>query len=550
MRRILPIAIFALLLGAFPAQAQQLTLSTELDYLLVDQGFRDPDQRVTTSGFLPKVNLSLTGRLFPTSRVFLDLTGGLTQDTFGLSRQSTDNVRLVLRTEAPRYRLSLRHGRSYFSSSTEELGLSPSGFATDSQETDVALSLREPAWPALNLQYSRYLSDNSFGGASSRTQSTDSRIGAAYDLAPLHFRFDESQRTGDASGGNSFAFNARRFDVSFDTALFPKLNLYGDLQFSHSEIRSGATDPTSRDFRVGSLRLSTELTPKAALEAQLYSQQTSQFPNANDLSSRGASASLRSEVVPGLQFNLTGNLLHSEFAGRITDSTTASADLFARLDARNSLSLSFSPSHASFSNTPGMEQTAYRLNWTSQLDSQLELTASLDHFADTGADFAGRTDSKYLALRYRPDLQTTLGLGLLWDRAGTTGAGGETSQEARALDTELSWLPTSTLSLGCHFGLSRFRGVSDTRVTVPAFDLRWQADARSDLSVSWRMQTEVQRELEVTSRLGFTAFSGHFSRRLSPRSSLNVNYDVLAFKSGPFAYERRLGVSVTTGLGR
>jgi hypothetical protein len=544
------IALLWLLLMAWPAQAQQLTLTTEVDYLLVEQGFRDPEEHVATSGFFPKVNLAIAGRLFPTSRLFLDLSGGLTQDTFGASDQSTNDVRVVLRTEAPRYRLALRHGRSSHSSSTQDLGLGTVGLTTDSRQTDVTLLLRQPSWPTLNLQYARYTSDSSLGGPASHSESTDSRIGLAYDLAPLHFRFDQNHRAGGTEGSERFAFDGRRAAVSLDTALFPKLNLYGDLQLYHSEVSSGDSAATGTDFQVGSLRLSTELTPKVALDGQLFSQVTRRFPESNTLSARGASVSMRSEVVPNVQLNLTGNLLHSEFAGRSTDSTNASLELLARVDPRNSLAFTYSPNHASFSDAPGVDQTACRLSWTSLLTSRLELTASFDHFDDTSADFSGRTDSRYLALRYRPDLQTTLGLSLLSDRASTSGPGGEISQEARSVTAEFSWLPTGSVSLGCHLGLSRFQGEAETQVTAPAFDLRWQPDSRSDLSVSWRMQTEVQRELDLTTRLGFTALATRFSRRLSRGANVNFSYDVVEFEHGPFAYERRLAVSLTTGLGR
>ncbi len=552
MRRGLLALGVALLCWPAPLWAQQVTLSTQLDYESIDQGFRDPERYFHVSGFLPRVNLSLTGRVRPGSRLYLDVTGGLSRNTFGLSHQAADNAHFVLRQEAPRFRLSLRQGATHYSTSADDLTAGASPLTSDTQETGVTMVLRKPSWPVLNLHYARVAADSDLGGAAAHTEATARLVAATYDLRPFRLRYSENRRTGGAREGPDFAFGTRRAGVSFDTALSPKLTLYGDLSLAHAEARTGAAAATGSDQRLGSLHLSTELTPKVALDAQLFSRRTDPFPRAarGDSAARGASLEMRSEVLPGLQLNLSQNVLHSEYGSRRTEVASTTADLLARLDGRNSLALSLSPSRAHFSDAPDLTQRAYRLSWTSQLDAQTSLVASLDRFADTGVSFDNRTESQYLAVRYRPDLQTTLGLGLQRDTRRTRGPEGPTSQQAHALEAEFSWLPTSNLSLGCHLSLNRVSGASEVRAKVPAFDLRWQPDSRSDLSLSWRLPREVDRENDLTRRLGLSAFSGQFSRRLSRRASLNVHYDVLTFSQGPFAYERRLGLSLTTGLGR
>ncbi len=553
MRTAFPLILLALVLCALPARAQQLSLSTQVDYLFLDQRFRDPDERKTTSGFLPRLNLSLNGRLLPGSRLYLDVTGGLTRDSFGLGHQSTDDAHLVLRGDSPYYQLSLRHGRSHFTTSTLGLDLAPTGLTSDSQETGLTLILRQPAWPVLNLQYSRFRSDTGLAGTDSRTDSTTSRVAATYDLAPLHFRLDDDRRSSNPQGGTSYDSDARRFGVSVDTAILPKLNLYGDLQFAHFDTRSGGTLRSGNDSRIGQVRLSTELTPKVAVDAEVHSVATNPFvgSTAGALSTRGSALTMRSEVVPGIQLNLSENRDHSEYGGdRTSDASSLYADVLARVDARNSLALQYAPSRTSFSGFAPTDQKALRLSWASQLSSRTDLTASIDRFTDTSDGFENRTAGKYLAVRYRPDLQTTIGLGVFANDARSSSAGVETSQDTRSLEGEFSWLPTSDLSLGLHLNLSRLSGTSQTRTRVPALDLRWQPDSRSDFSLSWRLQNETQRSLDATTRLGFTAFSTQFRRQLSRTSSLNVNYDVVSYSQGPLAYERRLGVSVTTGLGR
>jgi len=549
--RLFTIAIL-LLLCPFPARAQHVTLFTEMDYLFEDQRFRDPDHRITTSGFLPRVNLSLTGRVHPDSHLYLDFAGGLAEDTFSLSHQRTNDMHLVLRQDEPRYRASLRFGSSGIASSTGSLDLNASQLTANTKTAGVTLVLREPAWPVLNLQYARYTSDTGLGGANAHSEAADSRVAATYDLTPLRFQFDDSRRTGGSPGSNRFELNTRRFNVSLDTALLPKLSLFGDVQLAHSDTRSGAAAATGNDYRIGSLRLSTELTPKVAVDAQTYSQFTSFFPQtgSQDFSSRGSSLAMRSEVLPGLQLDLSRNAIRSAFAGRETDATSTEADLLAGISGRNSLAISFMPSHAIFSDAPAVAQHAYRVSWTSQLDSQADFIASLERFTNSGIDFGSRTATKYAAWRYRPDLQTTLGLGLEWNTVSTTGSAGPTAQDARSLNADFSWLPTSDLTLGVHLSITRQTGTSSTRAKLPGFDIRWQPDSRSEFLLSWRLQSAVQRELDTVTRLGFDALSAHFSRRLSRSSNLVVTYNVLKFSDGPFAYDRRLGVSITTGLGR
>jgi hypothetical protein len=552
MRALFPLVLLTFTLCALPAQAQQITLSTQVDYLLVDQRFRDPDERKTTSGFLPRLNLSLNGRLLPGSRLYLDVTGGLSRDSFGLGQQSTEDAHVVLRGESPYYQLSLRHGRSHFDTSSVGLDLTPVGLTSDSQETGLTLILRQPAWPVLNLQYARFSSDTGLGDTTSRTDSTLSRVVANYDLAPLRFRFDDNRRTSDAQGGSSYESDARRFGVSVDSAVLPKLNFYGDLQFAHADTSSGGVPRSGENSRIGQVRVSTELTPKVAVDAELHATATNPLIGTTfgALSSRGSAVTMRSEVMPGVQLNFTRNMDHADYRGGAAETSSLYGDLLARVDVRNSLALQYAPTRTSFSGYPPTDQKVLRLSWASQLDSRTDLTASVDRFTDTGAGFENRTDGKYLAVRYRPDLQTTLGLGLFANTSRNRDAGAETSQDTRSLEAEFSWLPTSDLSLGLHLNLSRLSGPTQMHSRVPAFDLRWQPDSQTDLSVSWRLQDEVQRALDSTSRLGFSALSGQFRRQLSRRSSLYVNYDVVTYDQGPLAYERRLGVSVITGLGR
>jgi hypothetical protein len=552
MRAALPTTLLALLIAVVPAAAQQLTLSTQLDYVLLDQGFRDPDRHTSTSGFFPRLNLSLTGPIRPGARLYLDITGGLSRDSFGLSSQSADNIHFVLRGEAPHYRLSLRYGNAHLSSTTGSLDLGPSQLLSGSRETGLTLIVQQPAWPALNLQYSRFGSSSSLGDTGSTADSTNRRVSATYDLAPLHFRLDDSHSTSNFAGGDAMESNARRYGVSLDTTILPKLSLYGDVQLSHSDARFGRAPLTGTDSRIGQIRLSGELTPKVAVDATVYSQLLDTFPGsgASDLAARGSSVSMRSEVWPGLQLNFTANTNHAKWGSNTSDTTSIYADLLARIDAHNSLAFSLSPTRTTFSGSSPVSQSAHRAAWSSDLDSRTSLTVGFDGFTDDGASLSDRSASKCINLSYRPDLQTTLGVGLLWNSTESHGTVGQTTQDSRAIQANYSWLPTSDLSLGLHLSLSQLDGATQSQLRVPAFDIHWQPDSKTDFTLSWRAQSELRREFDSTSRLGFSAFSSHFSRRLSRGSNLNVDYDVIKFIEGPFAYERRLGVSLTTGLGR
>ena len=548
--RLLAVAALVIL-SALPVRAQQVTLSTQVDYLLVDQRSRDPDQRTRTAGFLPRLNLLLTGRVVPGTRLYLDLSSGLTRDSFGAGHQATGSTYLVLRNDMPRYQLSLRHGRSSFSADAGSLDLAPSRQTSNTSNTGVTLILREPAWPVLNLQYFRTRSENGLAGASSHTNATDSRLAAVYDLAPLHLRFDESRQSADSAGRDQFVSQIRRFAVNLDTALFPKLALSGGVQLARSETSLAGASLTGNDNRLGQIRLSSEVTAKVALDALLYFQQTNFLASlsTSDLSARGSAVTLRSEVLPGLQWNVSTSSNRSELAGRITDTSSTYTDLLAQLDPRNSFSLTLSPSRASVSGAPPVDQKAYRASWTSQLTPQTDLLLSLDRFSNASPDFSSRTFTRYVTLRCRPDLQTTLGLSLLLDSLLSSSPGSATSQQIHAIDSDVSWVPNRDLTLGLHLSLQRVAGESATRVKVPGLDLRWQPDAASTLTVSWRLQDQTQRDLEAISLLRFTSFSSQFSRRLSRGSLLTARYDVVNYSEGPIAYERRLGISITTGLG-
>jgi hypothetical protein len=550
--RLLVIAALVLLY-ALPACAQQLALSTDVDYLFVDRRLRDPDQRVSTSGFFPRVDLSLTGPVRPGSHLYLDLTGGIAENTFGTARQSDNDMRLVVRGEDPRYRLALRHGQSHFASATDGLGPSVSRLTADTKETDLTLILREPAYPVLNLQYSRFAADSALAGVSSNTETTASRVAAIYDLAPVRLRFDENRRSSEVLGGGTSGSDSRRFGASLDSALIPKLSLFADLQLSRWDTRFGSGGGTGSTDRTGILRLSAVPTPKVAIDAELRSQLTDSLADAapSNLSVNGSSIAMRSEVLPGIQLNVARDVDNANRAGLATDTSSTYLDLLARLDARNSALVSLSPRRVSLEGVGDIEQNAAHVSWASQLDARTDLTVNWDRFTDNDPTLGlTRTTSKYLAVRYRPDLQTTVGVGLLWNNANLQGSASTTTQAERVLATDISWLPTQKVSLGYRFSLTRLSGSSNVRMSVPALDLRWQPDMLSDFALNWRLQSTAQREFDDLNRFDFTTFSSHFRRKLSRGSTLNIDYSVVKFSEGPLAHERVFRISIETRAGR
>ena len=546
------ITAIMLLLCALPGWAQQLILSTELDYLMVDQRFRDPDRRLSTSGAFPRLGLSLTGPARPGARLYLDLTGGLSENTFGISRQSNDDVRLVVRGETRRYRLSLRHGQTHFASAADGLDLTSSRLTSDTRETGLALILREPSWPVVNLQYSRFVADSALGGVSTGTETTSSRVAAIYDLKPLRFRFDENRFRAHVVGGDASESGSRRLGLSLDTALLSGLDLFADLQLTRRENRSGSGTPTGSDDHTALVRLSAEPTPKAVIDAEARLQSVDNFGGiGSTLSVKSALIAMRSEVVPGIQLNLGRQGDEAKRAGFSTKTSETDVDLFARIDARNNLLISFSPRRITLSDGPAIEQQASHLSWTSQLDGHTDLTASWDRFSDEDpAAGLHRTTNKYLALRYRPDLQTTIGLALLWSNSNLEGLGGSSAEEVRQLDSDISWLASQDLSLGLRFSLTRLSGASGSRIRVPALDLRWRPDMQSELAINWRLQSAVQRDLDNLNRFDFTTLAGRFRHDFGPGSSVSIDYSVLKVSQGALAYERLLRISYTTKLGR
>lgn len=549
MKKFCLVLVFWLLVSTVAANAQGLEFSSHTEFQLVEDRFRDQPGSGAFTGFAPTLNVSYLSPVRPGADLYLDTELGFSQNVFRLSRQTNDNLRLIFRGEDPRYRLSLRLGKSHFHSASSGSGLEAIRLNSTTTETGFTATLREPSYPLVNLQWLRFTTDSGASDVHNPTTSTTSRIAALYDLEPLHFRFDESRRKTDSRQGSDSQALSRRLGVSFDTPLLSRLNLFGDLQFSRSESQFGTQAKNERGERLALLRLSAFPTSSVAIDTEYLSQISeglSGNSRSSDFSTSGLAVRVRSEVWPGIQLNLSREGQRSA-RDRTIETTTDFADLLAQVDDRNSALVSFSRRQVNGGSDLSEQQNSQRFSWVSQLDSQTDATLSWDNVtSQEAATGDSRTSNVNVALRYRPDLQTSIGLGYLTSNSTFTRPEGNSRQGLQAYDFDFSWLPTQDLSLGGRLSVSQLSGSSQAKFLVPSFDFRWQPDSRTDIGVNWRLQRTRQQDTTGSSSFDLTLSSGRLRHRLSSYSDLDIGYDIIQASQGSLALERVLRLIFTT----
>lgn len=536
-------------LVAAPGWAQQVMLSVDTQLLMVDSMFRDPASTRSTNAFLPVLNLTLTGPLRPGSRLYLDLRAGLSHDLHSRGRESAQNYRLVLREEQRHRRVSARLGESWFDSALDSSLSGGQQFASTTREAAVSLGITEPSFPALTAQYSQFTATGEASGSSSVSTTTSSRISGTYEVSPLRFHVDQHLRNLDSSSGLASQALVRRAGVRADTSLAAGLDLVASLDVNTAESRLGNNTPTELDSQLGLLRLSATPTPRVALDAEFTSRHVQSTSNSLErvTSVRDLTFSARSEVLPGLQLNLTRDTQQSHQGDLALKTISSYADLAAHVDARNSVVLSVVPTSITRSDGQAAEQLMTRWSWTSRLDARTQTTLSWDRFKDDEPSLGTtKTTNTFLSTRYRSGPATSLGLNWLLSDSQSTRADSVSDQSSQVLSADVNWLPSSDLNLGARINLTRFGGTTSSRSSVPSFDLHWRPDSATDVSVNWRSLNETIPEASDLNRLKVTLVSARLTHRPSRFTNLSLDYRVLRSSLGPLAYERIIRFSFTT----
>lgn len=476
---------------------------------------------IATNGqFSTNYNLMLRRPLLSSSSLISDLSFNSTESGGYMGSQTTKNWTLNMLSQKTTYTLIGRVNRSSYSGS---------------QMTDYAASLflREPAYPVLNIQCIR----NITGSATSASDSLTSTwiLGSYYDMQPLRFAYDRTQRSVNYPTYNTRT-NSQRSAVTLNQTLLPGLELSGELsRNSVAQGLIGGTTSTNTDTR--SLRLTATPTRSIAADIDFSSQATDLGAGRSNgnYSDHSVSWNVRSEIMPGLSLDYADQVqsqARNQMSGIINStSRNRGGSLSARLSEDSILNVSKMINTMSDGSNTDSLQTAFHTS----------LTATTDFGIDYGKSQSSSSDTCFSGISIRDRSSTTMSLGASYRRnANRSTMSGD--QFGDSIDLDMLWQPTYDMGLNLRLSYQRNRGATSSKALSPAANLRWQLDASTGMTVGYTLQRSdmsnlIAQQFSNTRSRGVTVRLTH---AFPDRSSLDVSYDFQGGNMGDTNWRRQL----------
>jgi hypothetical protein len=542
------IALILLVQSRQSADAQSLGLQVQMRYDVFES--REVGESPNGDGHLStNYNLLMRGPVAPFSALVSDVTLGTssTADQFGSQDNRSLGINLYYRQ--PSYTLISRINRNDYRS--ESLGQDGASIGNSSNH-NVGLLLSEPAYPVLNLQYSRIASGSSFGDSESRYAANTWLLGSYYDLSPFRFTFDQSKQTSVYSGSPGNTQTTRRSSVLLNQTLLQGLTLVGELSnYATDNERVGAR--SSLDTKRQVLRL--QAIPTSAVAASLeYSDQSSRLgavAASNHSGENALSFNVRAQVLPGLSADFTGQrqrLSVTDGLGGIIFVNSANRNLgvSARLNDRSILNGSISRSDYAGAGGSGSSQSSFQVSVQSRLSRTADL--SLDYGRNKsmiGLD--GSFSGTFAGVSLRTRTSGGMSMGASYRRSQTdssTADASPISQTTDAVDFDALWMPTYQLSLNLRLSYQANNGSSISETLSPALGVRWQIAPSTNLSLNYNYQSDKQWDWIKWEFIGQRRRGSvlRLSHAFPDRSSLEFYYDFHGGNTGLIEWQRHIAL--------
>lgn len=500
-------------------------------------------------------NLSMRRPVAPFSSLVSDVTLG-TSSTADLSgNQDNRSMGINLYYRQPSYTLIGRVNHNNYRS--ELLGQRGTSIG-NSSNYNVSMLLSQPAYPVLNLQFSRNVSDSSFGGSASRYAANTWLLGSYYDLSPLRFTFDRSRQTSVYSGSAGNTQTTQRSSVFLNQTLLQGLTLFGELSnYAADNERFGSS--YSLNTKRQALRL--QAIPTSAVAASLeYSDRSSRQEAVGGSSRSGENAlsfNVRAQVLPGLSADYTDQRQRLSITGGLAGTVFVNAanrnlGVSARLSDRSILNGSASKSDYVGAGGIGSSQSSLQVSLQSRLSPTADL--SLDYGRNKsmiGLDSSYSGSSGGIALRTRTAGGMSMGASYRRSQINTSTANASpTSQTTDAVDLDALWMPTYQLSLNLRLSYQANNGSSISERLSPAVGVRWQIDPVTNLSLNYNYQSDRQWDWVNWETIGQRRRASvlRLSHGFSNGSSLELYYDFHGGNTGLIEWQRHVALYYTTSL--
>lgn len=508
-----------------------------------DQG-RPIDSRsyLTTS-----YGLSFRRPLSSSMNVVSDLSVNTTAvDDFD-NRRNTQGVLFNLYSNKPTYTLTSRYNynnyRYYYDGPLNS-------FSSNSASTSfiAGMLLRNPAYPLVNLQYQRTAVDSGPSGLSTTRTSDTTLVSGRYNLKPLQFTYDRTQRStgGDVSPVDSIT---QRGAVTLTHPLFSGLEINGEL----SKYLVDGSGITQTDMNSRSLRLTA--TPTRALSAnldyRLQSNTLQYLSGKSNYDTKTFTFNARSEIFPGCALDYTEQ--RQDYSGRTytsllnkTLTNNRRLDFSMRLNGGTVLSSGIYRLHYDIASPTQSSQTEdnVQIGLQTPLTPVMDLNLDLGRFRLTQSTLdENRQTFGGIGIRSRGSEKSSYGIS--YRRSSTDSAlSGTTRWNQRTDSWNFDALLQPRLPVSMNLRLNYLNNIGTNPYTniEPGINFRWKVTPRTNLTIDYGyLQSDQWDPLtEATLSQKNRLLSMNMLHWFHDGSSLNLIYYYNRMNFGDIEWRRQL----------
>lgn len=535
---------------AVPVRAGVLEFQTQTEYDF-SQIKKKGSSATGLGRFSTDYTLTLRRPFLPTSTLMSDLTFKAVDSGDSNISQNARGWTLNLYSTEPKYMLNSRISHTTYGTSSGQAA-SATGTTTN---YNADLFLRQPAYPAVSVQFQRQVSGSNFAGTSGSYTTTSWLMSSYYDLLPLRFSIDRSRQMFDYSGSSSIQTNSQTSAVTLNRSLTSGLTIFGELSRSGTDV-AYANNSSSNDINRRVLRLTAtpmrSVVAELALESEADRQKVGLLEGRNNNTS--VSWSVRSEILPGLSFDAGDEKQTQsgrEFLGYPGSvSRVRNLALTARLSDAAIFNVASTRSYYDVSSsvyqaTEDSLQSSLQTNLSRTTDFSLNYGRSKSS-AGAGDLFDNTVEGA--SIRDRTSSKLSVGATYRLNRVRSRVAGADSlEQHGDSTDLDVSWQPRYDIGLDLRVSNQNNRGVGAFRSLAPSGNVRWQLDSSTNLTANYSLQRYRQFDPANVGLLGqdTRGLSIRMIHSFARGANLDLSYDFQASNITDIEWHRQLRLGFT-----
>ncbi|MBM3500250.1 MAG: hypothetical protein FJX74_16455 [Armatimonadetes bacterium] len=524
---VLRAGVAAILAGAATcAVGQQLSLQTQLQYRWVETTGAD-GARVSYGRFTPLYLLNVRGPLFGGTNIQANVGMSGMSSTDPYASVDQHNMRLDLTATGGHLDVFASLSRDTNRASYAGFGGQRTTLTATTNNLSVTGTLSYPRYPSLTFQYAR--SESSLGGGEPLIATTW-LVAGNYTRGPWRLTADRStQRLGEADGSG----HRSQYGVMFRRAVLPNVDLSVDHLRSDALFETGGQRARTRGTTT-TARVTAYPTPAVVVEGEFGLTRSSRSGGvdsaAGDTEGRRYSLDLRTEVVPGTQFDVFLRSQRFDSLFGASSNSDFAVDIDSRLGPDTTLGAQWSWSRSEFGASHFQTQDQLRLTLSGQLSTDTSLYASTSRARRDNELGGSRTLSAEVGVSHQlgPALEVSTYYDYVRRRDDQRGA--ETTETVHSIAADARWAPNQQWDLRAGLGVTSRENAHRGLSVNPYGEVRWSPTYATTVSVrqyasfsSERLREPDEPPLE-TSRSS-AGFSARLSHQFSERESVEISYE-------------------------